>query len=192
MNSTQLKMYTSKAFYKLYKLISSYFFSSFQVFKLRGIWIVGRNLKCEGRVYIPSLAGLVKLGDNVKIGPLVRIGACKHASINIGNYVTINHGSYIIATNSIEIGDNCLFGEYVSIRDNDHAWLDKNTPIRDQGFVHKPIKIGHDVWIGRGAVICKGVNIGDGAIIGANSVVTKDVEPYSVVVGVPARKIKTR
>lgn len=68
--------------------------------------------------------------------------------------------------------------------------LNGNSPI-----LHKadpPTRIGNDVWIGNGAIVLRGVNVGDGAVIGAGAVVTKDVEPYTVVVGAPARPIKKR
>lgn len=185
-------MFIFKAIYKVSSVIFRFVFSLIQANILRLIWTVGKNLKCEGKVFIPSLGGSVQLGDSVKLGPQVRIGASRNAFIKIGNLVTINHGTYIISIESIEIGDNCMIGEYVSIRDNDHAWADKKVLIRKQGFVSKKVKVGNDVWIGRGAVICKGVTIGDGAVIGANSVVTRDVDAYSVAVGSPARVIKTR
>ena len=65
-------------------------------------------------------------------------------------------------------------------------------PIYQQGETAKPINIGNDVWIGFGAQILLGCNIGDGAVIAAGAIVTKDVEPYTVVAGVPARVIKKR
>ena len=113
-------------------------------------------------------------------------------SIIIGDNVSVNQGSFIISRESIVIGNNTRVGEYVSIRDNDHEWRDKNTPILQQGFITNAVEIGSDVWIGRNVVISKGVKIGDGAVIGANAVITKNVNQYEVVVGNPGRVIKVR
>lgn len=165
--------------------------STFEVIKLNLVWKIGRNLICEGKVYVPSIGGDVCLGDNVRLGPMVRIGASKGSSIKIGNNVSINQGSFIIANGCILIGDDCRIGEYVSIRDNDHRW-GKSELVREQGFVVSNVKIGNDVWIGRGAVILKGVTIGNGAVIAAGAVVTKSVKEYIVVAGIPAKKILDR
>jgi acetyltransferase-like isoleucine patch superfamily enzyme len=79
----------------------------------------------------------------------------------------------------------------VSIRDHDHRFDDPNIPIVDQGYVTSPIRIGRDCWIGCNAVILKGVSIGDGAVIAAGAVVTKDVPPRCLAGGVPARIIRS-
>jgi acetyltransferase-like isoleucine patch superfamily enzyme len=114
------------------------------------------------------------------------------AVLKIGNHVLINNGFVVSANEHVEIGANTLIGEYVSIRDADHAFFSTDIPIAHQGMVSQPIHIGEDVWIGRGAVILKGVTIGMGAVVGANSVVTKDVAKYDIVAGAPARRIKSR
>jgi len=182
----------SMVFIRSLDIFSTYIWSLRAKAKVFGIWEYGKNLQIQGPLYLPSVRGNVYLGDDVKFGSGIRIGATRGASILIGSRVTINQGSYVIAEDNISIGDDTLVGEYVSIRDNDHQWHDSNRTIRTQGYISSPIIIGKDVWIGRGAVVNKGVCIGDGAVIGANAVVTKDVEPYSVVVGVPAKKIKMR
>lgn len=78
------------------------------------------------------------------------------------------------------------------MRTDSHNYLDKNELINKQGMNEKNIVIGDDVWIGYGAMIMSGVNVANGCVIGANAVVTEDTEPYSVYVGVPARKINER
>ena len=90
---------------------------------------------------------------------------------------------------AVTIGNDCLIGEYVSIRDADHG-TEPGTPMRSQAHASAPIVIGDDVWIARGAVILKGVTIGSGAVVAANSVVNRDVEPNSIVGGVPARLLR--
>jgi acetyltransferase-like isoleucine patch superfamily enzyme len=85
-----------------------------------------------------------------------------------------------------------MIAEYVSIRDNGHGFSGLDRPMRHQGYETAPIRIGDDVWIGRGAVILKGVSIGDGAIVAANAVVTKDIPPFEIWAGIPARFLRRR
>lgn len=153
---------------------------------------LGKGLITEGCVRFSAVNGDIRLGNHIRFGPDVRLGVDLGATLTIGNSVSVNQGTFIIACSSVEIGNYCRIGEGVSIRDNDHAWEDAETLIKDQGFVTKPVKIGDDVWIGRGVVISKGVTIGDGAVIGANAVVTQNIPAYSVAVGVPAKVIKKR
>jgi len=100
-------------------------------------------------------------------------------------------GSLIAAADSVTIGDDTLIGEYVSIRDANHG-TSAAALIRSQPLESKPISIGRNVWIGRGCCILKGVTIGDGAVIAANTVVTHDVQPNTIHAGVPAREIGKR
>jgi acetyltransferase-like isoleucine patch superfamily enzyme len=102
------------------------------------------------------------------------------------------HHCTIAAMESIEIGEDCLIAEMVSIRDHNHRFDRLDVPVRCQGMTSAPIRIGRNVWIGGKATIIKGVTIGDNAVIGANAVVTHDVPANSIAVGVPARVIKVR
>ncbi|MEG1619751.1 MAG: acyltransferase [Eubacterium sp.] len=90
----------------------------------------------------------------------------------------------------IIIGDNCLISYNVHMRTDMHNYLQKDKLINKQGHTEKNIIIGNDVWIGYGVQIMHGVTIGDGAVIGAGAIVTKDIESYSVYVGIPAKKNK--
>ena len=85
-----------------------------------------------------------------------------------------------------------MIAKNVSIRGTDHTFNDVTLPMRLQRSTTSPVKIGNDVWIGYGAIITKGVSIGDGCVIGANSVVTLDIPSYSVAVGAPVRINKNR
>ena len=116
--------------------------------------------------------------------------------IKIGERCTIRHGSQITAIHRIEIGDNLLTGPYILITDNAHGSCSSieelSTRPQDRQLLSKGgVFIGNNVWIGSKATILAGVHIGDGAVIAANSVVTKDVPAYSIVAGVPARTIRT-
>lgn len=114
--------------------------------------------------------------------------------IKIGDGCCFGAYNHITATNYIEIGDHCLTGKWVTITDNAHG----NTTMQDlqlapgkRKMVSKgPVIIGKNVWIGDKATILPGVTIGEGAVIAANSVVSKNVPPFSVVGGIPARIIK--
>lgn len=93
----------------------------------------------------------------------------------------------------ITIGDDVMMGPNVVVYTRNHASERTDIPMLDQGFeAPRPVKIGSDVWIGRNVIILPGVTIGDGCIIGAGAVVSKDIPPYSVAVGVPARVVKHR
>lgn len=99
----------------------------------------------------------------------------------------------VIGVNSeIYVGKHVMIAHAVSIRDTDHVFGDISIPMAAQGIVTSPIVIEDDVWIGHGATILKGVKIGKGAIVAAGAVVTRDVEPYSIVGGVPAKLIRVR
>lgn len=103
-------------------------------------------------------------------------------------------GSYcIIASNElVQIGNNVMIADFVSIRDTDHNYDMLDIPMIQQGIITSPVIIEEDVWVGHGAVITRGVTVGHGAIIAASAVVTKNVPPYAVVGGVPAKVIKYR
>lgn len=111
--------------------------------------------------------------------------------VSIGNGVFFNRGCHVSVQNALTIGDHCLFGEMVAIHDENHIPGPGTDPILDRGYVTAPITIGDNVWVGAKATILSGVTIGDNAVIGANAVVTRDVPPYSIAVGIPARVIRT-
>jgi acetyltransferase-like isoleucine patch superfamily enzyme len=113
-------------------------------------------------------------------------------NVCIGDNVYMNRNTFITARDPVEIGNNVLIGPNVVINTGNHTFADPNIPIVKQGHTSEKIVIGDDVWIGANAIILKGVNIGKGSVVAAGAVVTKSVEPYTVVAGVPAKKIKDR
>lgn len=138
-----------------------------------------------------------KLNRNVRVD---RNNFILHSEL--GDYTYTGQFSVIMHS---EIGKYCSISWGVTIGAGEHDYnkitthdflYNKNYDINDDKVSYnrfeEPLAIGNDVWIGTNATICRGVNIGDGAVIGANSVVTKDVPPYSIVVGVPAKVIKYR
>lgn len=144
----------------------------------------------------------ITLGDGFSSAPGVRIEAWKKfqefsftPQIIIGDNVSINYNSHIGAINQIIIGNGVLIGSDVLIIDHDHGRTDSVEelsvrPARRKLLSKGPILIGDNVWIGEKACILSGVTIGEGAIIGASSVVTKDIPAYSVVAGNPAHIVK--
>lgn len=112
--------------------------------------------------------------------------------LNIGTNVTIQPMSYIEASGGVTIGSDTSIAHGVSIMSESHVTKDRKTPFKCQGMTYAPVTIGEDVWIGAKATIMSGITIGNKAVIGANSVVTKDVPDYAIVVGAPARIIKYR
>ena len=134
---------------------------------------------------LPQLLG--SCGENVCLTPPVQANwGLRH--VHVGSDVYFNFGAGFVDDADIVIGDRCQFGPNVTICTAEHP-LDAG--LRAQGLQYNlPVHIGSDVWVGAGAIILAGVTIGDGAIIGANSVVTHDVPAFSVAVGIPAKVVK--
>ncbi|MCK5536144.1 MAG: acyltransferase [Bacteroidales bacterium] len=110
----------------------------------------------------------------------------------IGKRTYIGSHSVIGVNEKISIGNDVMISQYVSIRDTDHAFNRVDIPMNRQGIATAPIVIEDDVWIAHGVIITKGVTIGKGAIIAGGAVVTKDVPPYAIVGGIPAKILKYR
>jgi acetyltransferase-like isoleucine patch superfamily enzyme len=132
----------------------------------------------------------------LSLGPGCRLGTGVHfdtpsGSITVGSHVRINAGCVLVSYARITIGDDCLIGEYVSIRDANHG-MSVGLPMRLQAHRSAPVAIGRNVWIGRGSVVLMGVTIGDGAVVAANSVVSRDVPADAIVGGAPAKLIRMR
>ena len=157
----------------------------------------------------------LQLGDGVRLAGQVPLRAhTDHAAgIRIGDGRTV-HESALLAANrgqgtigrrswigpfclvdgngDVSIGDNVLVAGHSSINTVSHHFERCDIPINDQGIHCDPVRIEDDVWIGMNTVILQGITIGRGAIIGAGAVVTRDVPPWSIVTGVPARVVRQR
>ena len=112
--------------------------------------------------------------------------------LQVGDRTVFGHHCTVAADRSVVIGAHCLFGEFTSIRDHDHAFDAAGGAILDQGRSTAPVAVGDDVWVGAKATITRGVTIGSGAVVGAHAVVTRDLPPGSVAVGIPARVVRMR
>lgn len=120
----------------------------------------------------------------------------KGANFGIGNDIEIGDNSGIgvdcFIRGPLKIGNNVMMGPEVQILTKNHIIERTDISMIEQGSYVKPVLIGNDVWIGTRAIILPGVEIGDGSVIGAGSVLTKNIEPYSIVGGVPAKLIRKR
>ncbi len=134
--------------------------------------------------------GSVRVGSKVVIDRDATI-ECR-GSLDVGSRTVFGHHVTIGVRESVIIGCDCLIAEMVSIRDHDHGFHDVAMPMREQEPLAGSVVIGDDVWIGSKATITRGVHIGQGAIVGANSVVTHDVAAGTIVGGVPARVIRSQ
>jgi acetyltransferase-like isoleucine patch superfamily enzyme len=133
-------------------------------------------------------------GENVIFFPTN--SSFSYQNIVLGNDVYIGPGAIFLSITVISIGNKVMFGPDVKILGGDHNvseigryMYDVKVKLPENDL---PVTIEDDVWVGSGAFILKGVTIGRGAVVAAGSIVTKDVEPYSIVAGIPAKKIKMR
>lgn len=167
----------------------------FLYFKTIGLYAfrkIGKGVIIDGFPDIIWPCANIQLGNYVRIGKRCVFQGSPDSKILIEDKVTINDGCYITSLFQIVIGEGTSIGEYCSIRDYNHKFNDLSISIKSQDYFGAPIEIGKNCWIGRGCIILPGVIIGEGAVVGANAVVTKDVPPYAVAAGIPAKIIKYR
>ena len=154
---------------------------------LHGMSFLGRHVELTA----PQGAGRLVVGPWCWIGDDVALRA-HGGRVTLGAKVIVGSRTTVNAYLDVSIGDATLIADDVHVTDFDHRTERVDVPIKDQGIVTAPVTIGPDVWIGRGATILRGVVIGRGSVIGAHAVVTRDVPPFSVAVGVPARVVRSR
>lgn len=133
---------------------------------------------------------LKKIGRNSYIMDGVLIAA--PSNVEIGDYSSINRFTNLGGHLGIKIGNYVMIGPYCKLITVNHGFNESETPMCYQKMKGGSIEIGHDVWLGTHAMIMPNVKIGDGAIVAAGAVVTKDVNPYAIVGGIPAKLIKYR
>jgi acetyltransferase-like isoleucine patch superfamily enzyme len=154
--------------------------------RTNGLVFFGRGLELEigakGRV---DFGRFVWIGDKTKV-------RCHEGRVEIGAKTVIGQECTISAYQRVRIGEQCVIADRAMFIDFDHGVVEVERPIRVQGIYKRNVEVGSNVWIGYGACILRGVSIGDNAIVGTNSVVTKDVPANAVVAGIPARIIRMR
>jgi acetyltransferase-like isoleucine patch superfamily enzyme len=145
----------------------------------------------HGNVLEAFREGRLEVGQHTLFEPGVWITAPGTARIRIGSGSFLNLNVMVAAVELVEIGDHVMLANGCFVSDGNHRFDDPTQPLTWQGFTTKgPTRIGDNVWCGAHVVVTSGVTIGERAIVGANSVVTTDVAPYSIVAGAPARVIK--
>lgn len=159
---------------------------------------MGRTVTIGNYVQINALSkeGII-IGDNVSIlgntiiectGVIRDLGE----GLVIGNNVGIAQNCFIQVRGKVVIGNDVIFGPGVSIFSENHKFDDPDLPVAVQGEIRKGVTIEDGVWVGARAIILDGVNVGKNSIIAAGSIVSKDVPPYVIVAGVPAKIIRNR
>jgi acetyltransferase-like isoleucine patch superfamily enzyme len=146
----------------------------------------------HGNVLEAMREGRLEVGANTVLEPGVWLTAPGAARIRIGSGTFLNLGVMVASLELVEIGDHCMFANGCFISDAAHRFDDPVKPVPWQGFTTKgPTRIGANVWCGVNVVVTSGVTIGERSVIGANSVVTTDLPPYSIAAGAPARVLRT-
>lgn len=135
--------------------------------------------------------GRLEIGPQVFLEPGVWLTAGEHGRIVLGEGVILNLGVMVASMGLVEIGDHCMVANGSFITDANHRFDDLERPVTWQGFASKgPTRIGANCWLGANVVVTSGVMIGERSVIGANSVVTKDLPAFSIAAGNPARVIR--
>jgi acetyltransferase-like isoleucine patch superfamily enzyme len=173
----------------------------YAVLGARWLWL---KLRWRGRLVTDGICFICP-GVQFEIG--------KHAKLHIGRWAWVGHGSKlrvhegevrigaktvigqectISAFQHVSIGRECIVADRVMLIDFDHGVVEVERPIRLQGIYKRDVRVGHNVWIGYGACILRGVTVGDNSVIGTSAVVTKEVPANAIVGGIPARVIRMR
>lgn len=176
---------------------------------------IGKNFKTDSvpRIIVDKNA-ILQIGDNVEFKRNIEIRVHGNSTTLIGNKVRLDRGIRILSANnarieigegtkiglytvlnggdSIKIGKKVLISGFVYLQTSMHGFKDKSKGVQDQGYDHAPVVLGDDVWLGTHVVVMPGCVLGKGAVSGSNAVITKSVDEYTVVAGIPAKPLKER
>ena len=158
----------------------------------------GRRLQTDGLCFIcPGVKLEIGPDATLRIGRWAWLGhGCKirvhEGEVIIGAKTVIGQECTVSAFQHVSIGRECIIADRVMMIDFDHGVTEVERPIRAQGIYKRDIDVGHNVWIGYGACILRGVTVGDNSVVGTSAVVTRTVPANAVVAGVPARVIRMR
>lgn len=168
--------------------------------RLRNRWRINRHAArggfyvrhpIEGEVLEALDEGRLTIGEGTKLEPGCWITMAPDARIEIGRGCFLNRETMLAAHDLIVIGDHVMFANHCFVGDADHKFDDPDLPITWQGFTPRgPVRIGSNVWLGKGVVVQGGRTIGDHCVVGSNSVVTKDLPTATIAAGVPAKVLR--
>jgi len=186
-------------FMRLHRMLSAkYARLILRLARRRWLSAAGRRLMLDGLCFIgPGVTleigrqGRIELGRWSWVGHGTKLRS-HEGTISIGAKTVLGQECTISAYQHVSIGRECVIADRVMLIDFDHGAAEVERPIRLQGIYKRDVHVGHNVWIGYGACVLRGVTIGDNAIVGANAVVTRDVPANAVVGGAPARVLRMR
>jgi acetyltransferase-like isoleucine patch superfamily enzyme len=151
-----------------------------------GLLFLGRRLQIQiGKHGRLRFGRFVWIGDGTKI-------RCHEGEVIIGDKTVLGQECTISAYHHVRIGEQCVIADRAMFIDFDHGIVEVERTIREQGIYKRDVNVGSNVWIGYGACVLRGVQVGDNAVIGTNAVVTSDVPANAVVAGIPAKVIRMR
>jgi acetyltransferase-like isoleucine patch superfamily enzyme len=158
-----------------------------------------RHVVTEGFVFLGKRVELTarKGYGRLVVGRWVHLGdgnaiRCHEGNLRIGDKVVFGRSNTVNGFLDIEIGEATIVADWVYVCDFDHVYEDINVPIKDQGIVKTPVRVGPDCWVGTKVSVLRGATVGHGCVLAAHTVVRGDVPPMSVVAGVPGRVVKDR
>jgi len=154
---------------------------------LRGMVFLGKDVEIRAR---PGF-GRLEIGRWVHIGDRNSL-RCHEGSLRIGDKVVLGRSNTVNCYLDVEIGSATIVADWVYVTDFDHVIDDVHTPIKDQGIVKSPVRIGPDCWLGVKVTVLRGTRVGRGSVLGANAVVRGEIPDYAVAVGTPARVVRDR
>ena len=168
---------------------------------LRWMWLKMRwrgRLQTDGLCFVcPGVKFEIGRNAKVTLGRWTWLGhGCKvrahEGHVSIGAKSVLGQECTISAYQHVSIGRECIIADRVMMIDFDHGMVEVERPIREQGIYKRDVNVGHNVWIGYGACVLRGVTIGENSVVGTSAVVTCDVPANSVVGGIPAKLIRKR
>jgi acetyltransferase-like isoleucine patch superfamily enzyme len=152
-----------------------------------GMVFLGRGTQVRGR----RGYGRVVLGRWVHVGDETQLSA-HEGTLRVGDKAVFGRHTTVNCYLDVEIGATTLVADFVHITDFDHRFHDRDIPIKDQGIIKSPVRIGPDCWLGVKSTVLRGSTVGEGSVVGAHSVVRGYIPAYGVVGGIPAKVIKFR
>ncbi len=145
----------------------------------------------QGNVLEALDDGRLTIGEQTLLEPGCWLTIDDDARLEIGSGTFLNMGCMVAVQDRVSIGDHTMFANHCFVSDSGHRYDDPDLPVTWQGFESKgPTRIGSNCWFGVGCVVTSGVTVGERCVIGANSVVTRDLPPRSIAAGVPAQVLR--